>query len=259
MEPKETPEVEATPTLPEESAFYIEDDERINPAGDFLKDPTDFSDAVAKEKVRKRNKKLAIALGVFTAIVVVLGLIVASFLNNKNDVPLPPPTAPSPTASSNTVPTDPGVVVNPLLAEYKTAPKVNPGEVEAVVKENVITAGSNTISLGSAGKITGPSTSCKVTQPTDFCLAARGTSTSLNYDIYYLKDAAHSRLFENPASFKKISVQKSPVSAILPLQMGDKKLPTIVIVNDNSSGWMIVSQGSNPGELEALAQAITIQ
>lgn len=253
-------EVEDPSSLhPEESAFYIAEEDRIDTTTGLLKDPTDFTDTVKKEQARRNTRRWAVALGIFAAVVLVLGLIISSFLNNKNDVPppAPKPTAPTATQAPNTK--DPGVVTNPLLDGYKDAPKVTAGEVLVQVEGNTVRAGEKTIAFVASDQVKAPNTPCKVTQPTDFCLAARGVSGEKPFDLYYLKDAAHSRLFENPSTFKKLTVANSPSAAILPLQMGGAKLPTAVIVNTDSSGWMIVTQESDPVAVEAFVKTVTVR
>lgn len=255
MEQHDNPKLENTSNAKgEESAFYIEDEEKTSPK-ELLKDPTDFTDTVAAEKSRKRTRNLAIALGVFTAAILVIGLIIVNFTNNENDVPTPQPT-PTKTTTSAPNKTNPATVINPLLDGFKAAPKVTAGEVIAEVKDNTITAGKNTLTFAAADKISPPSAPCKVTQPTDFCLAAQGKNDKAPFDIYYLKDAAHSRLFENPATFKKLTVANTPITGILPLQMGEDKLPTAVLVNEDSSGWMVVTQGADPAALETFVATL---
>jgi hypothetical protein len=104
---------------------------------------------------------------------------------------------------------------------------------------------------------------CTVTLATDFCLAARGADSvdpKKTVDVYYFKDAAHSRIFENPSNFKKVDVTGSLASAIMEIKLvSGKPTPVIAIVGHNSSGFMIaLPQGTSINEAAAFAATLAL-
>lgn len=231
----------------EGSAFETPEDESD---GDFMKNPTDFSDTVL---INERKKLIRASLVVAIAVVafaIVVYFAVSKYSDNSKPAPTPAATKATPTKGNT-----PKMVDKPL--EYSKAPKVQPGEVKVSVNGKTLSTSS-----GKSLKFTNVemvSTQCSTVQVTDFCLAAQSKDTKLGYDVYFVKDAVHSRLFEKPLNFEKVDVKGSPSSGILTIQFSaDKQNPVLVTTNKDSSGWMIVVANGTEDTLKKIAGRIEI-
>ncbi len=146
----------------------------------------------------------------------------------------------------------------PLTSLYLNAPKVMPGVVTTSVLDDTITTSTNHSLTITRLPLEPASTACQVTQPTDFCIAARGNVAGTQIEIYYLKDAVHSRLFENPTDFNPITTPKGK-SATLTIQIGEKKYPALIMAHEDSSGWMIISKNPDPMILAPILAITTLK
>lgn len=184
---------------------------------------------------RRSRKPLVFALAGVAAAALVAG---GMYFSQKQE-PKEPPTAPTPTATveQDEVNYNPK---NPVADGYEDAPEVKTGAVTASVTSGVL-ALDNGVELKLPGKVSSAQNECTVTKPTDLCLAARGETSTVKYDVYLLKDAAHSKLFQNPTKFASLTLANSPVSGILTTtdSSGDP-LTMLVIVDKSSTGFMVL-------------------
>lgn len=186
------------------------------------------------------NKKKSITnavLGVLLLIVSVVGIV--KFTSSDSA----PPPAPSPSITpTQTATTNAAKPKLPLLDMYPSAPEVSEGTVKTAVKNDTIAVEPGGVLTLKGSKIINPVDPCSSTEITDFCLVGR-IVTDTPADIFFLKDAARSRLFENPKGFAPVKVPGSPAAATLKLNLGENDASAFVVLNKNSSGWMIVPKG----------------
>lgn len=217
----------------------------------------DYSDPAEQMKRKERRKVTFLVLLILVATIVVsfVAWKIFSGATEKTNIPQPSPTP------SISVSEDVGVEEGspqPLLALFPEAPEVKDGAVTASVVESSIADSNGKAVQIEEAVLTPATTVCEVSHPTDFCLAGRGVSGNVNYDIYYLKDAAHSRMFENPENFKKVQIVGAEAAGVLNLKMGDRVTPTLVAVQSDSSGWMMVFQSGETAEIGAVVQSTSI-
>jgi hypothetical protein len=238
--------------------YHNDDDIFYNEPYEVLDNTTPKSsttDPINEILRQKRLKRIIITLLI---IVISLAFALGAFavLKNANKTKA----SPQSTTTTTTPTIDPEAVNKPLLQIYKDAPTVNPGEVAITITESTLTTTDGNILTINGQEITPSTADCKVTQPTDFCLTARMTTADDSYEIYYLKDAAHSRIFENPITFEKTELENSEAAGYLALQMGPKTVPALVTINKNSSGWMIVNNTQTDYDnLQTLSKTIELK
>lgn len=234
---------------------------------EFMRDPTNYADPI---ETRARNTKLKI-FGLALLGLVTLGLVVflslQFFEDNENSSSVIPPTqtqAPLPNDQSDpTAPVEQPVtpqVERPVSDLYPDAPVVRRGEVAVTLSGNAIEASNGEKFSLEGSELSAPTYSCKVEmEPTDFCLAASGTMEETVFNVYYLKDAARSKLFQDPGYWVELEVEGSSGAGLLPLSTGsDSEFPTIVALNSNASGWMIVFQEADQDKVAEFASKISL-
>lgn len=206
---------------------------------EFMRESTDNRDYVEIEQKKKRRARIAV---IAASIVVVLALSIIVFkIFTTDDSSGNTAATPSPSANSTDT-AAPRNDKNPIVSLYPQAPVVVAKQVSVGIANGTIKATDGTSLILKGAKLTPPAQQCRITDPTEFCLVATGSGSGVGFDLYYLKDAAHSRLFENPASFTKVSVANSPAAGVVPINTGKENAQAGVIVNPNSSGWMIVAE-----------------
>lgn len=234
---------------------------------EFMRNPTSSADPI---EIRRRNTKLKF-FGLAILGLVTLGLVVfisLQFFSGQevsDDVSLPLQTeAPIPndeeSATATAEPTAVPTPENPVTALYPEAPKVTKGEVAISIVDNTVeTSNGEKFSL-EGSELSAPTYSCRVEmEPTDFCLAASGEVGETVFNVYYLKDAAHSKLFQDPSYWMELEVAGSSGAGLLPLVTGsDSEFPTIVALNSNSSGWMAVFQEADRAKVAEFADKISL-
>lgn len=239
---------------PEESIFK---EAALDPQDEsFRQDPSDFSDLMARDTTMKRVKFLLSIVFV----VAVVGFF--AWLGLQAFQPEVPQEAPSPQATATTstptplTPQKEAEENNPLLQAYPDAPTVIASTLTVALEGETATA-SNGASLTFTGSaLTPASTACKVVDPTDFCLAGRLTHGDLKASLFFLKDAAHSRMFENPPTHEMVEVAGAQVAALLPLDLGAEDRPSLVVVHPDASGWIIMLEEGTPEALAALVPTL---
>lgn len=244
------------------------DDEPLEPAFtdirdteedyDFMKDPTDFTD-VAGSANKQRNIKIIVASTVAILVIGLGGVLgLNAYINGQASTD--EPTAESTQDVSPESAVAPDAPSRPLLDAFPNAPEVTAGGVTTMVNENsIITSTSKYLSIKNV-EIVGAQIECVVTQPTDFCLSARTLDTAKQeMDIYFLKDAAHSRMFENPSNFRTVDVPGATTAGVMEIALiGGKPTPIIVVVNSDSSGFMIALPNATLDEAASIATSLIV-
>lgn len=230
-----------------EPFFFDPNEEDISK--NFMKDPTDFTDVALVAKRNRIAKVVGIALLVAAVIVGGGYFGLKAFVGSQEsqqkaaDQAITQEESPSsPTALSKPK--------APLRDLTKSAPAVEASKVTASVVGSTVVTSENVSLTVVNSKLTPVQVECSATLATDFCLAARGidsTDATKNLDIYFFKDAAHSRIFENPANFKPGSVSGSLAAASMEINLvAGKPTAVVVVVAPNSSGFMIaLPQGTS--------------
>lgn len=241
--------------------FFIDpDDEDISK--NFMKDPTDFTDVALVAKRNRIAKVIGIALLVAAVIVGggYFGLKAFVGSQESQQKAADQAVAQEESPSSPTALTKPKT---PLRDLTKSATPVEAGKVTAsVVGSTVVTSDNVSLTVVNT-KLTAVQVECSATLATDFCLAARGVDSAdatKNLDIYFFKDAAHSRIFENPANFKPASIPGSLAAASMEINLvAGKPTAVVVVVAPNSSGFMIaLPQGTSSEAAAAFAKNLML-
>lgn len=203
------------------------------------------------------------------ALVILLALlsyffIVPKFANNE-PTPTPTPTAnPQPEAPEDTAikPED----ENPLPSFANLDfPEVNDDKaVESVVKDNGIHTSrkSNlTLKLDEKVKLESTHDSCVVHDPTEYCMVARADLGSLNYEFFYFKDIAHTRIFRGADDIKKLNVDGVSAGASMTISYGPgEKRRVIALADKDSSGYLIVlPKSANSSDENNLMSSLTVE
>lgn len=243
---------------PKDSVFAEED---LTTTGEFMKDPTDFSDTVMEQRRKKRIKWTII--GLLAALALAAFVYGVAQIMKPTEVVTAPPDTPVATTDAPAQTKSPQKIAesnNPLLQAYPDAPEVERGIVTLSSDKNVITTSNNHSIIIRDADLTVAATDCSITDPTEFCLAGRLVQSDAEYDIFFMKDAAHSRLFEDPASWTEVSLKNAQVAGILPMNMGseEESRTGLVIVNSDSSGWLIVLDGESKQRMQDLLAKTTI-
>lgn len=216
--------------------------------------PAPAPEALAGSKRKRSRKPFVFAL----AAVAIVALATVGVIYAQDREAEEPPTAPTPTPTveQDEVNYTPK---NPVADGYKDAPEVKPGALTASVTSGVL-AVDNGVELKLPGKASSAQNQCVVNKPTDLCLAARGETSTTSYDVYLLKDAAHSKLFQNPTKFASLALANSPVSGILTTtDSSGAPLTMLVIVDKSSTGFMVLVEGETDASVfEELASGFAL-
>lgn len=243
-----------------EPFFFDPEDEDISQ--NFMKDPTDFTDVALVAK-RKRIAKV-VGLSILIVAVIVGGgyFGLQAFVGSQESQQKAADT----TITQEENPVEPTVLTKPktpLKDLANGAPAVEASKVTASVVGSTVVTSENVSLTVSNSKLTAVQIECATTLATDFCLAARGedeTDPTKTMDVYFFKDAAHSRIFENPANFKPGSVSGSLASASMEINLvSGKPTAVVVVVAPNSSGFMIaLPQGTTSEAAAAFANNLVL-
>lgn len=215
------------------------------PANDKEPITINGSSSVKEKSTQKNNKTTNIAWGIIAISIIALLTALGIYMyhnsqdNDKKNKPVQQTTTSVAPKPKNTDTTS----KMPLLDQYAAAPTVNATPTTVSINNNIITSSdNNTLKFNDTTKVFATAQKCNISNPTDFCQVASGKNdkTKESFDIYYLKDAAHSRLFENPVDFQKANIVGSPSSGTMKIDLGGSKANILTIVNKNSSGWLIV-------------------
>lgn len=220
---------------------------------DLMRDSTDDTDYAQKEK----NKKLWKVIAIF-ATVGILGLALLfgtlSILEHKTEREEPETTETQKPKETEKAHND---STNPIEESITNPPEVKPGESKAETKDtNFIT--TDEIKLNIKGsKLKDTQIECIVKNTTDFCLAGYAEVRDIKTNVYYLKDAAHSRLFEAAENFQKQEVEGALTAGTMTINLSGQT-PIIAIVAENGSGFIITLPDDNPETIQTFTQALTL-
>lgn len=247
-------------------------DEELPAFEDILKDgeeiltsTNDYTDFVEKDRRKKVLKALGIVLG---SIVVVGALIFGVYLLMSENEATYENTSPEPSVSVTETPTDspsddsdnsdaPINPKTPLLSLIPEVSDVKTSEVKIEAGETSFITTSGITASFSDAKITGADANCTVTNAPDFCYAGNVKIEDNKAQVYYLKDAAHSRFFENPENFKKVEVQGAEASATMNVSISsDEKQTILVVVFEDMSGIMLTFDDNS--SINTFVSSITV-
>lgn len=236
------------------SAFDIDDSEKIT-EDKIMVNPTDFHDPINEDQSKKIWKVIIFAVVAVIALAVVLFATINPLVKNAEKTK--ETNTPQPTNTSETE--TKAKTNNPIMKLYPKAPTVKVENTTSKLNKNTITTNKNKLTFDSSVKLSKTVTACETRNPTDLCLSSYAKQNDKQYDIYYLKDAAHSRIFENAENTKKLNITGAQASATLTLKTEDNEKPALVILNKNSSGYMILNSDNSKNteeDMETLATSI---
>lgn len=227
---------------------------------DFLKDPTDFTDVASRSRRNRILKWVGIIAG--SALILSLGIFfgVKVFIdaNNTNTETETQQEVPS----SNPAATDPEAPNRPILDIYAEAPMPEAGRSSVALEgeSSLVNTAGRTLTFAGV-TLAATQNECAVILPTDFCLAATSETNDPTVHAYYLKNAAHSRLFEDPVSFRAVEVPGASAAAVLEMSLAAGKMtPVIAVVFEDSSGYMIaLPDATSVDEAAALAGTLSVR
>lgn len=261
MENKQNPEEEQTPTGDYNSNFDFS--EGTVSEDEIMIDSQDHTDYADKERKTQLRKVVGIVAAVVGALA--LGLVFTVLTMNEDTKEIPVENVTTVITPENGTDNDNDTVQpqapqknpNPLLNSNPNAPKAKTSEVTVEIsKSTVKSTDGNQLNINGA-QLTEPQTKCTVNNTNEFCLAGYAKLQDKKVDIYYLKDAAHSRLFENAENFQKIDILGSATAGSMDIKLNDNKT-IIAIANKDSSGYMIVLPDNNPETITTISNAITV-
>lgn len=223
-------------------------------------DPTDF---VEREERSKRIKGIIISL---SAIAVLLLFAYGIYLVMQESEPVAPTPTPSSTSISPTEQTKEEILENtetnvtiekPLLSIIPNPVDVTSGEVSIEAGETGFTTSNDINIVFEDAVIEGAQYECSVSSIVDLCFAGTVTIGENTSYVYYLKDAAHSNLFENPENFVEVDINGATASALMDIKLSSQdKEKVLAIVFSDMSGLMITFDNSE--NAESFVSSITV-
>ena len=239
-------------TTTNDSAFYPDEKMNVDKLLQQKVDPTNYSSTSNSRSHYVILGLAVIGVGVIIGLaVLVINVLASQKANNPN-----PDSAVSTEAVTETSPTPVTPPKNPLSASLPTPIKTITGKIDSQATDTIFKAGDMTLTVRGA-KITGAVTSCSVVDPTDFCLAGNATLGEKTAQVYLMKDAANSRLFENPSNFQQLTVPGAVTAASMNVALiGNTPTPIIVVVASNGSGYMLTLPDTDA--VETFANALSL-
>lgn len=217
----------------------------------------------------EKNKNITIIISsiIILALIATLAFIfMPKFLPNneskeqqKNETTSTIQETQNPTTQNNNTTNKPVEDKNPLLESIVTPNEVQTSEIASYVEDNSFTTTNNkTIFINNGLNVSGTKDNCIVSKKEDFCYSGMiSTANGDKSEVYFLKDAAHSRLFENPTSFEKIEIPGTATSAKIETNISGQDSSVMVIVFDDMSGYMIVL--NNVSDPLNITQSISVE
>lgn len=172
--------------------------------------------------------------------------------------------APEPELSqSGEVSSETPTITNPISELTMVLPPVTAAEIiVTTTAENIVAPNSKTLNIDKEiVKVQAPSQGCVVINPNDFCFAGNGTlvTDKIPLEFYYLKDAAHSRMFDNATNFEEVTIKGAAVAGTMNSGSDANSLKLLTIINDDSSGFMIrLPEGASTAHVNELIGALTV-
>lgn len=224
-------------------------------------DPTDF---VEREQRSKRIKGIIISLfSIAVLLLFAFGIYLVMEEGNETGVTT---TAPSSTSTSPTEQTEEEILENtktnvtiekPLLSIVPNPLDVISEEVFIETGETGFTTSTDINIVFEDAVIEGAQHECSVASIVDLCFAGTVTMGENTSYIYYLKDAAHSNLFENPENFVEVDVNGATASALMDIKLSSQdKEKVLAIVFGDMSGLMITFDNSE--NAESFVSSVTV-
>lgn len=222
-------------------------------------DPTDF---VEREQRSRRIKGIVISL--FSIAVLLLFAYGIYLVMQEGNESTPAPS--SSTSTSTTEQTKEEILENtetnvtiekPLLSIIPNPVDVTSGKVAIEAGETGFTTSNDINIVFEDAIIEGAEYECSVASIVDLCFAGTVTIGENTSYVYYLKDAAHSNLFENPENFVEVDINGTTASALMDIKLSSQdKEKVLAIVFGDMSGLMITFD--NPENAESFVSSITV-
>lgn len=205
------------------------------------------SDAQKRNKSTEIKRRRVIVSSILIALMIlaIVAVAVVHESHNKNKPVVSPTSNASASAMNNTH----SPFLKDVPQEQISLQSKSMNNVSTMVSNGVISTSSKNVLKISETSITSSSGSCTVQKDTDFCLAGTTHYKNSDFDIFFIKDAVYSRLFENIQNFEKLSIRNSMGSGVFNLAFQNGNPSTLAIVNKDGSGWMITGTSSNENEI----------
>lgn len=215
----------------------------------------DDIDYVEKDRTFKRIKFIG---GIVIGAIIVTALAFVFFKFSLPDESTPTPTEPeSNTTQSGEQQSGTAQTEKPLLETVQNPPEIgaSSSKVSSTVIDNGFETNEKQGFTVTDAKTTAAQETCEVQGSTDFCYAGEMALKDNTYNVYLLRDALHSRFFENPENFKAYTDKGTSLTVATMKINLDGSTPTdiLVIVNKDGSGFMITSTNDS---IQTLLQTI---
>ena len=217
-----------------------------------------------------RNFLLVAAVALVT-LVIIAGYAIFSAVSSRNDDPPPPQpteTASSPTTTPSNEPAGPPAEepASPLAkdgVEFSTVADAK-DPVTISVKGTVITAsqsGSPTLTLDKTSNVKPASTECKVKDTLSFCLVATTQFGSQQFDYFYSRDVAHSKLLRDGKDIRQVDIEGAASAAFVTIDFaGQGPRRVLAIATQDSSGYLVtLPEGSGTATEDTLLKGLALK
>lgn len=235
----------------EESGFDLTEGDEIG-TDNIMRDPTDYTDYAEKAQTRKLWKVIFIFLAVgIIGVALLFGAL--SIMDNEEEQK-----EPETEQTQNPEQTRPAEdSTNPVAELSKNAPEVEVSESKVTAKGTEFKT-TDKITLNIKGsKLKETQVECKVKNATDFCLAGYAEVRDIKMNVYYLKDAAHSRIFESTENFTPQTVEGALTAGSMTVNLSGQT-PVITVVAENSSGFIITLPDDSPETIDTIVTSLKI-
>lgn len=232
----------------ESSEFDLKNTKKID-GTNVLIDAQDQKDYVKKLHNARSRKILITFLTILTIVTVLVSIYFIVSKDNTKD--LKESNTPNGIDYTDTT-------TNPILDNFENAPEMLSYPITTTVANDTVNTSDNKSITITGSQLTQPENECKATNPIEFCLAATGQYQNNEIYIYYLKDAAHSRLFETAENFEKTEINGSPSSGIMDITLQGTNT-IIATTNPDSSGYIIVIPDNNRETAKTITQQINLK
>lgn len=105
-----------------------------------------------------------------------------------------------------------------------------------------------------------PEVECSVSRDTDFCFSGELVTPEENANIhtYFLKNAPQSRMLENAENFEEVEVSGASKAALMTIQLGGESTPTVVVVQDDGTGYIFAAPGQSLDTVRGIANNLSV-
>lgn len=217
-----------------------------------------------------RNFLLVAAVAVVALVLIAGYAIFSAVSSGTDDPPAPPPTeststpSTSPTAEPNSPPTE--EPASPLAkdgVDFATVADAK-SPVTISVKGTVIKAsqsGSPTLTLDKTSNVKAASTECKVKDTLSFCLVATTQFGSQQFDYFYSRDVAHSKLLRDSKDVRQVDIEGAASAAFVTIDFaGQGPRRVLAIATQDSSGYLVtLPEGSGTATEDTLLKGLALK